>query len=619
MRFLNSIILNLLIVIIPILIFLYIWIWKRYDRILKDLGKKELIQKLVTVNLKNKKRKLLIVFISIIFILLALARPQFGSSAIEAKCRGVDILVAIDTSKSMLVEDIKPNRLYKSKLEIEKLIHALDQDRIGLIGFAGTAFMLCPLTLDKDTARMFLSILDDNLISVPGTSISTAIDLALKSFDSKEKKYKVLILITDGEDHEGAVLESAKKAKEQGVLVFTIGIGKAIGEPIPLKDKHGRGLGFKKDQSGNVVISKLNQGLLNKIAKETSGQYYRVSSGEWGLTKIYEQIKSLEKKELETKMITIYEEKYQYFLFFALLLLFLEFFIPERKKIKTTALGVLLFMFFSAPIYADSYKDSYSAYKKKNYDKALIEYQKILEKDRDNQEILYNIGNTCYRKNDYERAEKCYKRINTLKNKELKFRALYNLGNTFYKANKIDQALQAYKQALSVNSEDKDAKFNIEFINKIKKNEESSKDKKQGQQKPQSQPKKKQQSKEEKEEQQEQQEQEQQMPQKEQQQDQEPNKEEQKEQEEKEEKEEKEEQEQQQQQDKENQSNQEKKDSDKQESDSESDSKKDEKKDQEISKQEAEAVLAQIDEDQNALKNLRVHKRAKQQQIIKDW
>ncbi|MBU0650793.1 VWA domain-containing protein, partial [bacterium] len=316
MRFQNVVLLNLaFFLVIPLAVLIYYRIIKRQDKLKKMIGDERLINELISsLNIKLKKRKIQLVLLSVFFIFLSLSRPQYGSVSVEAKRKGVDVVIVIDTSISMLAEDVSPNRLEKAKQEIVKVINNLKGDRIGIVSFAGTAFTLCPLTLDKSAARMFLSILDNDLMPVQGTAIARAIDVARGAFSKKERKYKVMILITDGEDHSGNVLASAKQAKEEGIIIFTIGIGDSAGNPIPLKDAQGKSVGFKKDMDGNVVVSKLDETILKEIAQETGGQYAKVSSGDWGLYRIYDKIKSMDKKELKSKMVTVYEEKFQFFL-----------------------------------------------------------------------------------------------------------------------------------------------------------------------------------------------------------------------------------------------------------------------------------------------------------------
>ncbi len=263
-----------------------------------------------------------------------MARPQFGEKLTLLRRKGVDIIIALDTSLSMLAEDVKPSRLEKAKLEVSGLIDRMKGDRVGLVAFAGQSFVQCPLTLDLSAAQMFLDLMDPDLIPQPGTAIGDAIRTARMAFSQKEKKFKVLILMTDGEDHGSDPVEAAEEARKEGIIIYTIGIGSTYGEPIPLKDKNGKVGGFKKDENEEVVLSRLDEGTLRKIAKKTRGRYFRASAGEVELDKIYDEISKMEKKQLEGKMITQYEERYQYFLVVSLFFLTLELFISEKKKQK---------------------------------------------------------------------------------------------------------------------------------------------------------------------------------------------------------------------------------------------------------------------------------------------
>jgi Ca-activated chloride channel family protein len=246
----------------------------------------------------------------------------------------VNIIIAMDVSSSMMAEDIKPNRLEKAKQEVNGLLSRMQGDRVGLVAFAGVAFVQCPLTLDYSAAKMFLDIIDVSLIPQPGTVIGDAIRTSIKAFNQKERKYKVLILLTDGEDHDSDPLSAAEEASKEGIRIYTIGIGSAQGEPIPIRDNRGQVTGFKKDQEGSVVVSKLDEVTLQKIALTTGGKYYHATSGEMELDKIYDEISKMEKKELEGKLMTQYEDRYQYFLFISLIFLTIEFLVSERRSRK---------------------------------------------------------------------------------------------------------------------------------------------------------------------------------------------------------------------------------------------------------------------------------------------
>jgi Ca-activated chloride channel family protein len=316
-----------------VLLFFYIWVVRNKKKLLKRFGNPEILDKLMgsySPALRNLKMTLLI--FAYIFLIFALANPQIGTKLEEVKREGVDIMVALDVSASMLAEDIKPNRLEKAKHEVSKMIDLLQGDRIGLVAFAGMAHIQCPLTLDYSAARLFLSIIDADLIPQPGTAIGDAIRTSLKAFNREERKYKVLILITDGEDHESKPMEAAEEAEQEGVLIYTVGIGSPQGVPIPLYDRYGNQTSFKKDRSGSVVTTKLDVTTLQKIAYQTGGKYYLASSSESELDEIYDEIAALEKKELVSRQFSQYEDRFQIFLVIGLALIFIELFIPERRR-----------------------------------------------------------------------------------------------------------------------------------------------------------------------------------------------------------------------------------------------------------------------------------------------
>ena len=260
-------------------------------------------------------------------------QPRWGFQWEDIKRQGIDIMVAIDVSQSMLAEDIKPSRLERAKRKVYDLCRMLEGDRIGLIAFAGTSFVQCPLTLDYGAFKIFLDYLEPDLIPVPGTAIGQAIRAAINSFSRRERTSKALIIITDGEDHEGNPLEAAQEAKKEGIRIFTIGVGQEGGAPIPMKDGSG---GFKKDERGELVLSRLDEAALQKIALETGGSYVRSVTGDLDLNKIYqEDIRgTIEKKELLSTRKKRWEERFQWFLFAAILLLGIEFFMRETKAVR---------------------------------------------------------------------------------------------------------------------------------------------------------------------------------------------------------------------------------------------------------------------------------------------
>jgi Ca-activated chloride channel family protein len=320
---------------IPILIAFYVMVFRWKKAALQRFGNLELIKKLTqSISRQRQVGKISLLLLAILFMILALAKPQIGTKLEEVKREGVDILIAIDVSLSMQAEDIKPNRLEKAKHMVSNLIDLLQGDRVGLIAFAGVPFVQCPLTLDYGAAKMFLEIMDTNLIPQPGTAIGAAIMKAMETFDQRERKHKVLILITDGEDHEGEPLKAAELAEKDGVVIHTVGIGSVQGVPIPLYNESGRNVGFKKDRDDQVVTSKLDEITLEKIALQTGGKYYRATGSESELRKLYDEISKMEKKELASLKFSQYEDRFQYLLIIALVLLVAEVFVSERRKVK---------------------------------------------------------------------------------------------------------------------------------------------------------------------------------------------------------------------------------------------------------------------------------------------
>ncbi|MDD5772604.1 MAG: VWA domain-containing protein [bacterium] len=340
MRFKYPLILFFLPVILIILFAFYYYAFKRKRSLYEEFADYRLIAKLAP-NLNQGRIYLKAVILSMVFFIfiIILSRPQFGKKVIELKRTGIDLIIAVDTSLSMLAEDLKPNRLERAKMEIKNLMDILQGDQIGIIVFSGEAFTQCPLTLDYDAARMFLEIIDTKSVAQSGTNLGRAISQAIDSYPKGQKKYKTMILLTDGEDHEGNSIEMAEKAASEGIKIYTIGIGSGAGEPIPLRDGDGKITGYKKDDSGQIVLSKLDEVTLQNIASKTGGKYYRSSNTGIELEKIYKEISSMEKKEFEDKLGFEYEDRYQFLLFIVIFLLMIEFLIIERKDIKKEWLG----------------------------------------------------------------------------------------------------------------------------------------------------------------------------------------------------------------------------------------------------------------------------------------
>lgn len=319
--------------IIPFLIVIYIYLQKNLDNILEKFADTKLHNILFPLRSKTKSHiKFSLFIVSLLLILIALAKPQIGTKIEEVKQIGIDVYILLDVSKSMLAEDIKPSRLEKAKYEISKLIQRLKGDRIGLIVFAGDAYVQIPLTSDYSAANLFLNAVDVNSVPQPGTAIASAIQLALKSFRYDTNTKKAIVIITDGEDHEGDIDAAIEEANSKGIVIYAIGLGSPAGTPIPIYD-NGNKIGYKKDNQGNIVLTKLDENILREITSKCNGKYYRGTNTEDELDAIYNDLAKIEKSEFGSKRITEYEDRFYYFLFPAIILLIVDFFITSNKSL----------------------------------------------------------------------------------------------------------------------------------------------------------------------------------------------------------------------------------------------------------------------------------------------
>ena len=324
-----------LVIAVPAVVFIEYTAERNKRKFLRSVFSTENMQKLfLRYDARIIEMKRVLKVTGLFFLMLALAGPRFGAKLVTIKRSGVDVIIAVDVSKSMLAQDMKPNRLERAKFELQNLISNLSGNRIGIIAFAGKPFLQCPLTLDDSAAKELLGSIYTNLIPVPGTAIGDAIDLAVNSFVNKERKYKALILLTDGEDHESDVVSAADRAKKDGVKIYTIGFGSPQGELIPETDESGRVSGYEKDKSGQTVMTKLDQTALEKIAYDTDGKYYRATDGEIEVSRLADDISGMEGKELKSQKYDRYEEKFYYFVFAGLVFLLLEMFLPDSFSEK---------------------------------------------------------------------------------------------------------------------------------------------------------------------------------------------------------------------------------------------------------------------------------------------
>lgn len=318
---------------LPVLAGLFVLSFRRRRRALEALGELRLVRRLTTsASTERRIIKAVLVGGAVLFLVLALARPQWGAKLETVTRRGVDVIVAVDTSTSMLAEDVKPSRMAQARAAVASFVDLLRGDRIGLVAFAGTAYVACPLTLDYTAAAMFVEILDTDLIPVQGTAIAAAIRAAASAFRPGERRHKVLVLLTDGEDHEGDVMAAARDAGAEGITVYTIGVGSPSGEPIPLRNERGDIIGYKEDKEHRKVTSRLGEGDLEAIALATGGKYFRSTPDGIELQRVYEEISRMDQRTMSGRMLSVYEERYQIPLLAALVLLALEAALSDRRR-----------------------------------------------------------------------------------------------------------------------------------------------------------------------------------------------------------------------------------------------------------------------------------------------
>jgi Ca-activated chloride channel homolog len=340
-RFANHDFLYLLLL-LPVLVLLFALNEFRKKRALNRLGNSDLVRTLVP---EMSKVRPLIRFIlqslAIVSGIIMLSRPQFGSKIEDIKKEGVEVLIALDVSNSMLAEDIQPNRLTRAKQAISRLVDDLDNDKIGLVVFAGDAYTQIPVTTDYVSAKMFLSTISPEMVPKQGTAIGAAINLGIRSFSPGEEKSKAMIIITDGENHEDDPVAEAEEAAKAGIVIHTIGIGSTEGVPVPVGT--GGRKDFLKDADGNTVITKLDEDILKKIAVSAGGSYVRASNSNIGLDEIFGEIRKMKKQELESTMYTEYNDQFQIFAAIALFLLLIDFMIMERKNRKLAEIRLFKF------------------------------------------------------------------------------------------------------------------------------------------------------------------------------------------------------------------------------------------------------------------------------------
>jgi len=494
MRFEHPNLLWLLLVIPPALGLFFWWAERARQRLLTQFVEARLLSQLtVGISPARRKVRVALLILAVAFLVITLARPQRGFDLQEVEQRGLDIVVAVDTSKSMLATDITPNRLARAKLAVQELMQKAGTDRMGLVAFAGDAFLACPLTIDNTAFQQSLQALDVNSIPQGGTALAAAIDTALTAFKEKDH-YKVLVLFTDGEDNDEGALEAAKKAADAGLKIFTIGIGSAEGDLIRVTDANGNS-DYVRDPQGNVVKSKLNEPLLQQIAG-TAGGFYLPLRGADTINTLYERgLEPLPKSEGKEKLVRRYHEQFKWPLASTVLLLLAEIFLPERKREKkvssddltlpkegekrssVSGMAGALIAFALLGLAGNtsaSPADALRDYKSGNYTNAFQEYERLAQVLTNDLRLIFNAGTAAYRGTNFDEAVKAFTLVAAAPDLKLQQQAYYNLGNTQYRmgaaAKDLDglqatweTAIKSYERAATLNTNDVDAAFNLAF------------------------------------------------------------------------------------------------------------------------------------------------------------
>ncbi|MBT4877722.1 MAG: VWA domain-containing protein, partial [Desulfobacula sp.] len=481
MKFASPYLLNLLWGLIPVLGIMAYGILKR-KKILARFAGTNMIASLVP-GFDPQKRwiKTSLIIISFGFAIVALSVPQWGYRWEKTNQKGVDIMIALDCSKSMLAQDIKPNRLERAKREIIDLLRMMKSDRAGLVAFSGRAILQCPLTLDHEAFNIFLKVLEPGYLPVGGTNLDHAIKEAYNGFEKESDTQKAIIIITDGESTSGDVEETAREMAKQGIKIFSIGVGSSQGAPIP--DAKG---GFKEDTSGNIILSKVDTKTLEKLAAMTGGTHVRSVAGDMDLDLIYKDkiLGTMERKTLTSGKQKIWENRYQWFLFPCVVLLLIEFILSSKKRLRglsiiVFAIGLSIFVFQKESVYAQSVTSSVNsgikAFEELNYEQAKTHFIDAQLKDPENARLYYNIGVAAYMNNEFEQAKTNFMEAAKTKDIKLAHDARYNLANTYYRMEDFDEAIKEYEALLNNFPYDIQAKENLELA-RLKQEEQKHKE-----------------------------------------------------------------------------------------------------------------------------------------------
>jgi tetratricopeptide (TPR) repeat protein len=447
---------------IPLLIGLGVWAGIRRDKALRELGdRKTLIRMMPGWSARGQWFRWAILFAALLFLVVGWANPQWGTKRQKAVRKAADVMIALDISQSMLVEDIAPNRMEQAKLFASRLVEGLQGERIGLVVFAGGAYLQTPLTTDYGALDIFIRSSAPEQAPYQGTSIGAAIDLGMRLFEPEKNNHKAIIVISDGETHDEDAVQKAQAAKAQGALIFTVAVGTEAGGFVP-EIIDGRKV-YKKDRSGEPVRSQVDPAALRQIAAEGGGQFFALRNAGPVVSAIRKAVDQLDRRDLEERVYDEYESYFQYFIAIGLILLFLEFSAPFRRAKPYAAIG--LFFFFlpalSAQTAHDHLRAGDKAYKAQDFKKAEEQYRKALEKTPSAQG-QYNLGSSTYRQQRFDEAiEQFQQAAGQSADPGVRAKAYHNLGNAHYEKQQYQEAVEAYKNALRLQPSDPQTQYNL--------------------------------------------------------------------------------------------------------------------------------------------------------------
>ena len=480
-----------LLVLIPILALVRFVSYRNQKKRLRKFGDPALLKALMPdVSRFRPSVKFWILEGALALLIVMLARPQMGTKINHEKRVGIETIIAMDISNSMRAEDIVPSRLDRSKMMVENLVDHFSNDKIGLIVFAGDAFVQLPITSDYVSAKMFLSSIDPSMIATQGTDIATAIDMATHSFTQEEGIGKAIVVITDGEDHEGGAVEAAQAAKDNGMRVYVLGVGSVNGAPVPIP-----GTGdYMKDNSGNTVMSALNEDMCKQVAQAGGGAYIHVENNSAAQEQLDNELDKLAKKETTTTIYSEFDEQFQAFGILAVLLLILEICIYDRrnpllKKIslfggkKNVAVMLLLLVAAASSAQTDRQyiRQGNRQFHTGDYANAEVSYRKAIEKNPKNPQAAFNLGNALMAQKKDSAAVEQYENASKLETNPLrKAQAFHNIGVVCQSHKMYGEAIEAYKNALRLNPNDDETRYNLVLCKHQKQKQDQNRQNQQG-------------------------------------------------------------------------------------------------------------------------------------------